>query len=123
MAFLTFLSWIIFALFGGIGLASVPLDFFVSFKSRPRIITDESIKDRKKILFDEIVELRQMGDRLNELETKGAAKKFFWSKEKREYNRLKNEFTSRFSLVKKEFDILNKKITSGKTVPLCFIIY
>ena len=80
MAVLTFLSWIIFALFGGIGLASVPLDFFVSFKSRPRIITDESIKDRKKVLFEEIVELRQMGDRLNELETKGAAKKFFWTK-------------------------------------------
>ena len=120
MAVLTFLSWIIFALFGGIGLASVPLDFFVSFKSRPRIITDESIKDRKKILFDEIVELRQMGDRLNELETKGAAKKFFWSKEKREYNRLKNEFTSRFSLVKKEFDILNKKNYIGENCAAVF---
>jgi len=86
MAVLTFLSWIIFALFGGIGLASVPLDFFVSFKSRPQIITDHSVKNRKKILFDEIVELRTMGDRLKELEDKGAPKKFFWSKEKREYN-------------------------------------
>ena len=51
MAVLTFLSWIIFALFGGIGLASVPLDFFVSFKSRPRIITDESIKDRNNFEY------------------------------------------------------------------------
>jgi LMBR1 domain-containing protein 1 len=120
MAVLTFLSWIIFALFGGIGLASVPLDFFVSFKSRPRIITDESIKNRKKILFDEIVELRKMGDRLNELETNGAAKKFFWSKEKREYNRLKNEFTSRFSLAKKEFDILNKNNYIGENCAAVF---
>ena len=120
MAVLTFISWIIFALFGGIGLASVPLDFFVSFKSRPRIITNDSIRDRKKILFDEIVELRKMGDQLKELEDKGAAKKFFWSKEKREYNRLKNEFTSRFSLAKKEFDILNKNNYIGENCAAVF---
>ena len=120
MAVLTFISWIIFALFGGIGLASVPLDFFVSFKSRPRIITNDSIRDRKKILFDEIVELRKMGDQLKELEDKGAAKKFFWSKDKREYNRLKNEFTSRFSLAKKEFDILNKNNYIGENCAAVF---
>ena len=120
MAVLTFISWIIFALFGGIGLASVPLDFFVSFKSRPRIITNDSIRDRKKILFDEIVELRKMGDQLKELEDKGAAKKFFWSKEKREYNRLKNEFSSRFSLAKKEFDILNKNNYIGENCAAVF---
>ena len=120
MAVLTFISWIIFALFGGIGLASVPLDFFVSFKLRPRIITNDSIRDRKKILFDEIVELRKMGDQLKELEDKGAAKKFFWSKEKREYNRLKNEFTSRFSLAKKEFDILNKNNYIGENCAAVF---
>ena len=120
MAVLTFLSWIIFALFGGIGLASVPLDFFVSFKSRPQIITDHSVKNRKKILFDEIVELRTMGDRLKELEDRGAPKKFFWSKEKREYNRLKNEFTSRFSLAKKEYDILNKNNYIGENCAAVF---
>ena len=62
MAVLTFISWIVFALFGGIGLASVPLDFFVTFKSRPKILTGEDIKKRRKILFDEIEELRKLGD-------------------------------------------------------------
>ena len=52
MAILTFISWIVFALFGGIGLATVPLDFFVSFKSRPKILTSNDVKTRKRILYD-----------------------------------------------------------------------
>ena len=111
VAVLTFISWIVFALFGGIGLASVPLDFFVSFKSRQKIKTGDSVKQRKKIFYDEIVELREMGDELKKMEVNGDNKKFFLSGARRKYNRLKNEFISRFSLAEKEFEILNKKIT------------
>ena len=120
MAVLTFISWIVFALFGGIGLASVPLDFFVSFKSRPKILTSESVKRRKKILYDEICELRQKGDELNEMETKGDNKKFFLSGARRKYNRLKNEFVSRFSLAKKEFDMLSKNNLIGENCSAVF---
>ena len=121
MSVLTFFSWIIFALFGGIGLASVPLDFFVDFKSRPQTLTHESVTQRKKILFDEIVELRDIGDELKNLEDEGAAKMFFLSGKRRKYNRLKNEFTARFSLVRKEFDILNKNNYIGENC--CVIFY
>ena len=121
MSVLTFFSWIIFALFGGIGLASVPLDFFVNFKSRPQTLTHESVTQRKKILFDEIVELRDIGDELKNLEDEGAAKMFFLSGKRRKYNRLKNEFTARFSLVRKEFDILNKNNYIGENC--CVIFY
>ena len=86
MAILTFISWIVFALFGGIGLATVPLDFFVSFKSRPKILTSNDVKTRKRILYDEIVELRQLADDLKDLETTGAPKKFFLSAPRRKYN-------------------------------------
>ena len=120
MAVLTFISWIVFALFGGIGLASVPLDFFVSFKSRPKILTSESVKRRKKILYDEICELRQKGEELNEMETKGDNKKFFLSGARRKYNRLKNEFVSRFSLAKKEFDMLSKNNLIGENCSAVF---
>ena len=69
------------------------------------------MKQRKKIFYDEIVELREMGDELKKMEVNGDNKKFFLSGARRKYNRLKNEFISRFSLAKKEFEILNKKIT------------
>ena len=120
MAVLTFISWVVFALFGGIGLASVPLDFFVSFKSRPKIITSDSVKQRKKILFDEIVELRELGEELKTMEANGDNKKFFLSGARRKFNRLKNEFVSRFSLVKKEFDILNKNNYIGENCSAVF---
>ena len=109
MAVLTFISWLVFALFGGIGLASVPLDFFVSFKSRPKVLTSDDIKKRRKICFDEIEELRKMGEDLKKLEDSGANRKWFLSADRRKYNRMKNEFIQRFTLVKKEFDIINKK--------------
>ena len=120
MAVLTFISWIVFALFGGIGLASVPIDFFISFKTRPKFLTGSSIKSRKRILYDEIVELREMGDELKKLEDEGANKKFFLSGERRKYNRLKNEFVSRFSLAKKEFDILDKNNYIGDNCAAVF---
>ena len=121
MSVLTFFSWIVFALFGGIGLASVPLDFFVNFKSRPKTLTHDSVTHRKKILFDEIVELRSIGDELKTLEDEGVTKMFFLSGKRRSYNRLKNEFTARFALVKKEFEILNKNNYIGENC--CVIFY
>ena len=94
MAVLTFISWIVFALFGGIGLASVPLDFFVTFKSRPKILTGEDIKKRRKILFDEIEELRKLGDELKQLEDNGAPKKWFFSSERRKYIPINQDFNN-----------------------------
>lgn len=108
MAILTFFSWIIFALFGGIGLASVPLDFFRTFSKRPKTLRRGDVEDRKNILFEEVEQLKKLGNEVKNLELNGAHKKFFFSKDKREYNRKKNEFVSRFALVKEEYDILNK---------------
>ena len=108
IAVLTFISWIVFALFGGIGLASVPIDFFISFVNRPKNIDNEDARERKRILFEEIEDLEKLGDEVTELERKGAQHKFFFMPAKRRYNKKKNDFVSRFVLVQKEFDILNK---------------
>ena len=108
VAVLTFVSWLVFALFGGIGLASVPIDFFISFINRPKNINNADAKERKKILFEEVEDLQKLGEEVSEMERNGAQKKLFFTPTKRKYNRLKNEFVSRFALAQKEFDILNK---------------
>ena len=108
MAVLTFISWAVFALFGGIGLASVPMDFFISFKSRPKTLNDEDVQERKNVLYEEVEELVQIGEELTKMEVEGAQKKFFFTPTKRKYNRIKNEFKSRFALAQKEFDVLSK---------------
>ena len=108
VAVLTFVSWLVFALFGSIGLASVPIDFFISFINRPKNLNNSDVKERKKILFEEVEELQKLGEEVSEMERKGAQTKLFFTPTKRKYNRIKNEFVSRFALVQKEFDILNK---------------
>ena len=108
IAVLTFFSWIIFSLFGGIGLASIPMEFFISFINRPKNINNVDAKERKKILFEEIEELQKLGQEVSAMEEKGVQKKFFFTPIKRKYNRIKNEFVSRFALAQKEYDILNK---------------
>ena len=120
MAVLTFFSWLVFALFGGIGLASVPMDFFISFKNRPKSINNADAKERKQILFEEVEELLKIGEEVTEMEKNGAQKKFFFTPTKRKYNRLKNEFVSRFALAQKEFDVLNKNNYIYDTIAVVF---
>ena len=120
IAVLTFFSWLVFALFGGIGLASVPLDFFISFANRPKNINNADAKERKQILFEEVEELLKMGEEVTEMERNGAQKKFFFTPTKRKYNRIKNEFVSRFALAQKEFDVLNKNNYIYDTIAVVF---
>ena len=103
---MTFFSWLVFALFGGIGLASVPMDFFISFINRPKSINNADAKERKQILFEEVEDLLKIGEEVTEMERNGAQKKLFFTPTKRKYNRLKNEFVSRFALAQKEFEVI-----------------
>ena len=108
IAVLTFISWIVFALFGGIGLASIPIDFFISFVNRPTNLDNEEAKERKLNLYEEIEELQKLGDEIVKMEKSGVQHKMFFMPSKRNYNKKKNDFVSRFALVQKEYEILNK---------------
>ena len=44
IAVLLFVSWFLFALFGGIGLAAVPIDLFCSFKNRPKHMRSSEVE-------------------------------------------------------------------------------
>jgi LMBR1 domain-containing protein 1 len=122
VAVLTFVSWIIFCLFGGIGLSSVPMDFFISFCNRPKNISSEEINERKKNLLKEIEEIKLLGDEVDELEKAGVQKKFFFTSSKRKYNRIKNEFVSRFALAQKELEIVNKDKINDLAVVFYYLL-
>ena len=122
VAVLTFVSWIIFGLFGGIGLSSVPMDFFISFCNRPRKISSDEINERKKNLLKEIEEIKLLGDKVDEMEKAGVQKKFFFMPAKRNFNRIKNEFVSRFALAQKEFEIVNKNTIDDLSVVFYYLL-
>ena len=122
VAVLTFVSWLIFCLFGGIGLSSVPMDFFISFYNRPKKISSDEINERKKNLLKEIEEIKLLGDQVDEMEKSGVQKKFFFMRSKRNYNRIKNEFVSRFALAQKEFEIVNKNTIDDLSVVFYYLL-
>ena len=107
IAVMSFISYFVFAIFGGIGLAAVPLDFFRDFCSRPKRLKGSEIKIRKEDLFRDIEELKELGEQVKEMENKGYHKKFIFTKQRRQYNRLNNQFKAGTMLAEQEYEILN----------------
>ena len=122
VAVLTFVSWLIFSLFGGIGLSSVPMDFFISFKKRPKNLSNDEVEERKKNLFKEIEDIKLLGDEVDNLEKNGVQKKFFFTSAKRKYNRIKNEFVSRFALARQEFELVNNNRIDDLAVVFYYLL-
>ena len=123
IAILTFVSWIVFSFFGGIGLAAIPLDFFYSFFTRPRSMSGRNLKKRKDLLLTELEDLKELGNELNDMEQRGANRRWFLSGEKRRYNNKKHEFTARYALAEEEFHIVNASAESrikNNLVVLCY---
>ena len=50
IVFWIFLGWMIFVMFGGVGLISLPLDMILNYFYRPRPRTAREIAERKVIL-------------------------------------------------------------------------
>ena len=119
---MSFISWLLFILFGGIGLAALPLDFFYDFCNRPKHLKGSEIKERKQILLENCEDLRLLCRDVKEMENKGYNKKVFFSSDRREYNRKLNELKAGVLLVDKEFNFLDfaNQINQKGSCALCF---
>lgn len=120
VAVMSFISWFIFAIFGGIGLAAIPLDFFHDFCTRPKTIKSEEIEDRRKELVRNIDELKLLGEKVKDMEDKGYNKEFIWSKKRRNYNKKNHEFKAGAVLAEKEFYVIN--IAQEMKQEQCYLI-
>ncbi|KAI8909694.1 hypothetical protein EDD86DRAFT_238344 [Gorgonomyces haynaldii] len=86
IAVTTLLGWVIFAAFGGVGMASFPYDLLEEFKHRSRPITRQTYDERKKILGEQAQILMENGKTLNQ-ELKQAARSNNFN---RRYRAIKN---------------------------------
>jgi len=66
---MSFISWILFILFGGIGLPAIPLDFIYYFTSRPKTMTVNEMEEKRKVMNQDVEKLRELGAQIKELET------------------------------------------------------
>ncbi|VEU45309.1 unnamed protein product [Pseudo-nitzschia multistriata] len=61
-ALMAWLGWFLFAVFGGIGMASMPLDLILVFKNRPRNMDAVEYAEAQKSLRDRVNELVDIGE-------------------------------------------------------------
>jgi len=86
IGFMSFISWIVFCIFGGIGLSAFPLDYFYDFCTRPKKRNMNEMIDLKGQILSNVQKVKVLAADLKQLESNGANKKFFLSHDKREYN-------------------------------------
>jgi LMBR1 domain-containing protein 1 len=59
---MTFIGWFFFALFGGVGLSSMPLDFILAFKNRPRFMDAGELAEAQQSIRERVNELVDIGE-------------------------------------------------------------
>jgi LMBR1 domain-containing protein 1 len=123
IAVLLFVSWILFALFGGIGLAAVPIDLFCSFRKRPKHMRSLEIERRKNKLLKNVEELRNLGKEVKILESKGDHKGCKFSKKRRNYDNKISTFRAGYKLVDDEYKIVNADKESSKNGNCVTLLY
>ena len=108
IAYILSYSWLIFLFFGGIGLATVPIDFFYDFSTRPKHINNSPEINEKKIqLSRDVEEVRYLGEEVKRLELQGANKKFIFNPKRYVYDRKYNRFRTGCDLIDKSYEIVN----------------
>ena len=123
IAVLLFVSWLLFSFFGGIGLAAVPIDLFCSFSKRPRHMRSKEIEKRKNILLKNVEELRNIGEEVKILKSKGDDQKFKFSSKRRNYDRKYSQFRAGCMLVDEEFKIINAETEARKKGNCVIVLY
>ena len=123
IAVLVFVSWILFALFGGIGLAAVPIDLFYAFRNRPRHMRSIEVDRRKKKLMENVENLRNLGNEVKILENKGDHKRFIFSSKRRNYNNKLSQFRAGYKLIDDEYKILNADKEARKKGNCVIVLY
>jgi LMBR1 domain-containing protein 1 len=123
IAVLLFVSWLLFAFFGGIGLACVPMDLFYSFASRPKRMRSREIDQRKIILLKNVEELRSLGSELKHMELNGDHKRFKFSSKRRNYDKKYSQFRAGYMLADEEFKIVNAENEARKKGNCVVLLY
>jgi LMBR1 domain-containing protein 1 len=75
IALMSFISWFLFVIFGGIGLAALPLDLIYDFCTRPKKLNSADIEKQKKRVVENSLVLRELANEIRSLEDRGAKTK------------------------------------------------
>ena len=122
IALLSFISYLLFMLFGGVGIFSFPLDLIYSFCTRPIKIKPGKLEEMKKEIVVTAADLKDLGMQLKKLEELGHHKKNMFSKEKRHYNDLLKQLKVGVSVIEDQYEIVNFQELANQTSALGYLM-
>lgn len=65
---MSFSSWILFAVFGGIGLSALPMDLIQIFLQRPKEMSETSYNNLKKSIIDRANQMKSLAMNIKQME-------------------------------------------------------
>ena len=122
IALLSFISYILFMLFGGVGIFAFPLDLIYSFCTRPIRIKPAKLEEMKKEIVVTAADLKDLGMQLKKLEELGHHKKNIFSKDRRHYNDLLKQLKVGVSVIDDQFQVINLQEMANQTSALGYLM-
>lgn len=109
IALTAFVGWFLFVVFGGIGLAALPITLINNFIDRPKILTRDQIATEKLRIQNKVSELIQIGSDMKQERSDWGTVKHSWNegrKKKNEDRSNLNKFKQMVFLLENELDAL-----------------
>eukprot|EP00164_Ancoracysta_twista_P001856 GFYU01002440.1.p1 GENE.GFYU01002440.1~~GFYU01002440.1.p1 ORF type:complete len:480 (-),score=160.37 GFYU01002440.1:238-1677(-) len=107
VAFLSFVGWFFFVLFGGIGFVALPMDLINSWRNRPSFMDVGEYAKQKVLLRDRAQKLIEIGKRIEE---EGRH-----LKKNRANKKLYNKFKQAVYFLEKDYDTVKAAYRPGET--------
>ena len=114
---LSFISYFLFVVYGGIGIFALPLDMIYSFCTRPVKISGNKLEAMKKEVVETAVDLKDLAAQIQKMEKEGVHKKTLFSSDKRHYNTLLKQLKVGVAVLDEEYQIINiQNVLDGKSI-------
>lgn len=103
---MSFVSWFLLVLFGGVGLPALPLDLIYEFISRPKKITLQELENNKNLLAAELRKNKEIALELKKLEDDNVLKSSMLSKERRDYEAKLRSLQASMMIIDKQYQTI-----------------
>eukprot|EP00347_Sterkiella_histriomuscorum_P002802 403366747 len=114
---MAFIGAIFFCFFGGVGFVSLPYDLIYQYVFKPQPIEEREFTQRKSILLNYSLKLREMGKQIeNERQYVALIKGFSGWKKRRTFNKKVRIYESRSLLAEKEYRLLDMQANYAQKV-------
>ena len=122
IALLSFISYILFVIFGGIGIFAFPLDLIYSFCTRPIKLNPHKLEETKKEIVVAAADLKDLAMQIKKLEQKGYNTKSIFSSDRRHYEDLLKRLKVGVSVIDDQYQIIQIQNLANRTSALGYVL-